>query len=128
MSTARIALGKDGEAYVATYLKEKGFTLSVLNYKTRAGEIDIIAKKAELLAFIEVKIRRTSYFPLSELIPVSKQKKILKAALLYISSNNLTSMIYRFDAALLEISPAGGYTITYLENAFTASTHGALLY
>ncbi len=129
MRYERIALGKQGEAFVVEHLKAQGFTICAQNYTTRLGEVDIIARKAEILAFVEVKIRRTAYFPLSELIPPSKQKKIIKTALSYIYAHKISKMIYRFDVALLEISDAGSYTITYLANAFTAPSHaGALLH
>lgn len=127
MSRERITLGKQGEAYVARYLMAHGFHICLLNYSTRQGEIDIIAKKEDILAFVEVKIRRTSYFPLSELIPPLKQKKIIKTALSYIANHKIRNMAYRFDVALLEISPLGEYTITYLENAFTAPHAGTTM-
>lgn len=127
MSTTRIALGKQGETYVADYLKAQGYSVCTLNYSTRQGEIDVIARKKDLLAFVEVKIRRTTYFPLSELISPAKQKKIIKTALSYILTHEIRHMAYRFDVALLEFSPLGEYTITYLENAFTAPANGSAL-
>lgn len=127
MTTTRIAFGKQGETYVASYLKARGYSVCALNYTTRQGEIDVIVKKKDLLAFVEVKIRRTTYFPLSELISPAKQKKIIKTALSYILTNKIRDMAYRFDVALLEFSPIGEYTITYLENAFTAPAKGSAL-
>ena len=129
MSSERITLGKKGEACVADYLKTQGFSLCAQNYQTRQGEIDVIARKDELLVFVEVKIRTKTYFPLHELVPYAKQRKIIKTAFSYILTNKIDEMIYRFDVALLEISPLGSYTVTYLANAFTVpetSGNGAM--
>lgn len=127
MSRERKELGNQGEAYVAAYLQAQGFSICAQNYAQRQGEIDIIARKNNLLAFVEVKMRRTTYFPLSELVSLSKQKKIIKTACAYIASYHLTGLIYRFDVALLEKSCTDSYTIIYLANAFTAPNQGALL-
>ncbi len=119
MSTREIILGKKGEELVASYLQKQGFIIQAMNYRIKAGEIDIIAAKHEVMAFVEVKLRQNPQFPLSELIVPAKQKKIIKAALWYIASKRLQDMVFRFDVALLE--PQGSeYTITYIENAFTA--------
>lgn len=122
MSTREITLGKKGEELVASYLQKQGFIILAVNYRIKAGEVDIIAQKKEVMAFVEVKLRKNPQFPLSELIVPSKQRKVIKAALWYISSNRLQDVVFRFDVALLE--PQGNdYTITYIENAFTASEY-----
>ncbi len=117
--THALNLGKKGEALVAHYLKKQGFIIRATNYTQRCGEIDIIAQKKEILAFVEVKLRQYKYFSISEVIVPSKRNKIIKTARFYIAENNLThNVIYRFDVALLE--PIGlDYTITYIPNAFT---------
>lgn len=128
MKTQHIQLGKQGEAFVAHYLTKQGFTICAQNYSIRQGEVDLIAQKDDILAFVEVKIRRTAYFPLSELVPRSKQEKIIKAALSYITRHKISDRAYRFDVALLEISATGGYTITYVENAFTSHSGAHALF
>jgi len=128
MSDERILLGKQGEEHVIKHLRSSGFTLLAQNYQQRQGEIDIIAMKEDLIVFVEVKLRRTSYFPLSQLVPTSKQKKIVKTAIFYILSNKLRDKIYRFDVALLEIFGTHDYRMTYIENAFTASRESSTLF
>lgn len=122
MTKERIELGKKGEEIIAQDLENKGFKICQKNYKVKFGEIDIIAQKNDLLVFVEVKLRRNPLFYLSELIVPSKQKKIIKTALWYISTNKINNKIYRFDVALLE-STNNDYTITYIENAFTQSSN-----
>ncbi len=124
MSNERSQLGKQGEDVVANVLKKNGFHICEQNYKTRTGEIDIIACKIDLLVFVEVKLRSTHHFNLSYVVDYSKQRKIIKTALSYIWSKKIAGMIYRFDVALLELSPGKRYTMNYIANAFTAPETG----
>lgn len=113
--------GKAAEQHIENMLIKKGCTILARNYAWRGGEIDIIAQKNEIIAFIEVKMRTTIYFALSEIITPLKQRKIIATARKFISEgNNNNKLIYRFDVALLELSENGMYHTTYIPNAFTA--------
>lgn len=116
-------LGSKGESLVADKLQQDGYTLLAQNYTTRTGEIDVIAMKNEVIAFVEVKLRRSQYFQLSQVIVPSKQRKIIKTAKLFIARNNFGAKSYRFDVALVEKQPTADFEITYIPNAFTES-HG----
>lgn len=117
----RATLGAAGEQAVIHWLKEHGYTILERNYRTRTGEIDIIAQKEEVIAFIEVKYRQHEYFNLSSVITPQKQKKIIKTALWYLTKHKDPSFAYRFDVALVE-SKNDQPTITYIENAYTTGT------
>lgn len=117
MSYQRINLGKKGEELVAKYLEKNNFIIIEKNFSSKYGEVDIIAQKDNVIAFVEVKLRQNPAFYLSELITGSKQNKIIKTALWYIGNNNFSDMIFRFDVALLE-PIKNDYKITYIENAF----------
>jgi putative endonuclease len=56
----RRALGRYGEELAAEHLQGCGFTVLARNVRTRQGEIDLIARRGSLLAFVEVKTRRVS--------------------------------------------------------------------
>lgn len=118
ISSNRLQLGKKGEQLVAEYLKKQGYTVCCINYRQRCGEIDIIAEKKEVRAFVEVKLRTTNYFATSQVVTPAKQKKIVLTARYY---NNLhptdQEKVLRFDIALLEQS-GDDYGITYIPNAF----------
>lgn len=119
MTTEKISLGKKGEDLVALYLQQQGYTICARNYTQRCGEIDIIAQKETVRAFVEVKLRQSHYFALSEVITPSKQRKIIAAARWYNSQERTQhDLIYRFDVALLE-HHGSDYDITYIPNAFT---------
>jgi putative endonuclease len=117
------ALGDTGEDAVVAYLEKQGFKICARNYTVFGGEVDIIAHKGEVLAFVEVKARSKSYFNLSEVLLPAKQRKIIKAARAYIyktygRQGSLQEMIYRFDVALLELQDSS-WNITYIPDAFT---------
>lgn len=114
-------LGSHGEEKVAAWLVQKGFAIQATNYRQRCGEIDIIATKDDILAFVEVKLRTHAYFNLSEVITPSKQAKIIRTAMMYIMENKIANKVYRFDVALLE-KQTDKYKLTYLPNAFTQKT------
>ncbi len=118
----RKQLGGSGEELVAQWLAERDFQILVRNYLCRYGELDIVARKKELIVFVEVKRRLTHYFSLSEVITPSKQRKILQAAKWFIASSSAGDCAYRFDVALIEEGEFGP-TIDYVERAFTAEMY-----
>ncbi|MGD9279831.1 MAG: YraN family protein, partial [Desulfobacterales bacterium] len=76
--------GEQGEALAARRLKKAGYKIIETNYRTRLGEIDIIAKDKDTIVFVEVKSRRSVYFgnP-KQAVTLQKQKKISLVALYY---------------------------------------------
>ena len=59
-ATARQSLGRQGEEIAARYLQGLGYELIARNWRTRAGELDIVARDGEWLVFVEVRTRRAS--------------------------------------------------------------------
>lgn len=80
--------GKKGEDVAVKWLAERGFCIIKRNFKSRFGEIDIIAKKGEITHFIEVKATSKDYEASYRLTP-SKYAKILKAIDFYLLSADL---------------------------------------
>lgn len=118
------ASGKIGEEFTAKLLTEKGYQIIDKNYHSHFGEIDIIAKDAKYIVFVEVKTREENSMvnPL-EAVTISKQKKIIKTALLYLQSHP-TNLQPRFDVAGL-VTNANDVTIlsvNYITNAFEGGT------
>jgi putative endonuclease len=78
-------LGEKGEGVAVKFLRKKGYKIIAQNFKTRIGEIDIIARDGEMLAFIEVKTRESiEYGQPFEAVNRFKKKKIVNVALLYL--------------------------------------------
>ena len=113
--------GRWGEERAARYLRRRGWHIEETNYSCRFGEIDLIASRRGILAFIEVKTRKDdSRGEAREFVTPAKQKRILSAASLYLAEHE-TERQPRFD--VIEIyAPQGAGTrfpkIFHLENAF----------
>ena len=116
MITSTKTTGNRGELAVAKKLHHDGFTILHQNYQIRQGEIDIIAQKDDLIIFVEVKTRKHQYFPLSQVITPSKQRKIINTAKWFIAQNKIVSALLRFDVALVTESKTP--IINYIANAF----------
>ena len=54
--------GAWGEAAAAAFLQAQGYTILARNFRTRWGEIDLVASDAKYLVFVEVKTRRSDHF------------------------------------------------------------------
>jgi putative endonuclease len=98
-------LGKKGEEVALRFLKKNGYRIIEKNYVCKLGEMDIIAKEKDTLAFIEVKTRTTTEFGPPQLaVNFSKQRQLSKVALNYLKEKHLEEVKARFDvvAILLE--------------------------
>jgi putative endonuclease len=97
-SRQNIYLGKSGEDTALNFLKENGYKILVKNYKTKLGEVDIIAYDKNTLCFIEVKTRDSLRFGSpQEAVSHFKQRQISKVALQFLKRNNLLNKKARFD-------------------------------
>jgi putative endonuclease len=122
MKTEIQGRGYTAEKLVADYLVLQGYTICCSNYTTRSGEIDLIARKGEVVAFVEVKMRSKHYFNLSLVVDRSKQRKIIITALQYAARNSYTHHVLRFDVALVEPDlESNTFAVNYIPNAFTGS-------
>ena len=54
---AKISAGAAGEVLAARFLRDKGYTITAANVRSRFGEIDILAEDGQYIAFVEVKTR-----------------------------------------------------------------------
>jgi putative endonuclease len=98
VSKQNLYLGKFGEESAIDLLKTNGYRILARNYKTKLGEIDIIARDKDTVCFIEVKTRHSDRFGLpQEAISRSKQRHIAKVALVFLKENNLLDKRARFD-------------------------------
>lgn len=116
--TQQTNLGSQGEQAVAQWLIARHFTILAQNYRTKAGEVDLIARKSELVVFVEVKTRTTAYFNTSTVVTYGKQQKIARAAQHFVLHNRLFNHVLRFDVATLTREANGSFAIDYIENAF----------
>lgn len=113
-------LGKLAEDFAARELAGQGCAILARNYRTRLGEIDIVAQKGGYLLFVEVKARKegSKVSPL-EAVTKGKQKKLLLAAGQYLAEHPAPWQP-RFDVAAVYMRAGRIVRMEYLENAFTA--------
>ncbi len=111
------------EQQALNWLKQKGLEAVEQNFNCRYGEIDLIMRDGDTLCFIEVKFRNSNAFGgTAYSIPTSKQHKIVRSALRYITLHKaLQSMNYRFDALFIQpqINQQQNH-IEWIQNAFSA--------
>src|SRR5438093_12977633 len=60
--TGRSVLGEEGERAAARFLEARGYRILARNYRTRRGEIDLIAEDGRVLEFVAVKVRLDERF------------------------------------------------------------------
>jgi len=109
--------GTDGEELAAGYLTENGHVILEKNWRFGREEIDIIAKKKDMLIIVEVKTRSGSFFgEPEEFVDRQKQRHLIKAANGYIEKNNLDLEV-RFDIIGVILS-GKKHKINHIEDAF----------
>ena len=119
MSRYRVELGKRGERKACDFLEYKGFQIVEQNYRTRYGEIDIIALDRKTWVFVEVKTRTgTEYGLAAEAVNGRKISSIVKTAGQYVEDHKLQDRPCRFD--VIEVYMADQITINHIMNAFEA--------
>jgi putative endonuclease len=118
MTIERKQFGKESEAIATGYLKKQGYEILKTNYRTRLGEIDIIAKDQQTLVFIEVKARSSNRFGNPKgAVTAKKQMKISMVALEYLKATRQIRAKARFDVISI-LKGAGTPQIELVKNAF----------
>ncbi len=110
--------GTQGEKLAARFLKKGGFKILTRNYRTRFGEIDIVAEDKGRLVFVEVRtLSAAARHSPEETITLKKQQKISRIALAYIQEKGLEDRLARFDVIAIKDSRPQP-TIRHLPDAF----------
>ena len=98
MPDTRKSLGSRGEEIAVKFLKKNRYKILERNYKSKLGEIDIIARDKDTLCFIEVKTRKNAHYGLpQEAVDKYKRSRLIKAALFYMKEKKLSDCSFRFD-------------------------------
>ncbi len=95
------SLGLSAETYAAWYLRLTGWRILKRRYKTKAGEIDLIAKRRKTVAFVEVKARKSRRAALEAVTPASQQR-IVRAAKIFVTEHPKAGFFtLRFDVVVV---------------------------
>lgn len=115
------ARGKVGEDAAVHWLEGQGYRIVERNVVNHAGELDIVARDGETLCFLEIKARSSgAYGPAIAAVDARKQRRISRAAALYIAVKGLHNTPCRFDVLGLDWEGTG-WRYTLVRNAFPYS-------
>jgi putative endonuclease len=118
MTQQRIALGKTGEDLAVAELERRGYAIVARRWRSRAGEIDIIARDGETLVFVEVKTREDRDFgDAAESVTMRKRRTIVRLAKAYVVEQRWIDRPCRFDVVTIHLD-AGCPVVNVYANAF----------
>lgn len=110
MSTS-FSTGRSAEQFAAEYLAKKGYKVLDKNWRTRFCEIDIVAKKNNIIHFVEVKFRRNNRHGSGlEAINFYKLRKMQFSAEIWVSANNWKG---KYQLAAIGVYPNG--TVEFID-------------
>lgn len=119
MTHARQALGLEGETLACRALDARGYRVLARRYRTRAGEIDIVARHEGAVVFVEVKTRRGGRFgDPADAVGWQKQHRIAAMAADYLARHRLTRVAVRFDVVSVRFAVDRPAEVTVIADAF----------
>ncbi len=123
--SANISLGICGEQAALKFYREHGYRLREKNYRVPCGEIDLILEKDRELVFAEVKARRSGRYGLpQEAVALTKQRRIIRAAMWYCQAKGLHGRLMRFDVVAVMFRSMSDFTLNHIPCAFDATDAG----
>lgn len=121
MVDTRRKLGNRGEKIAAKFLRKQGYQIIEKNYRSRLGEIDIVAKEDESVVFVEVKTRCSTHFGLpEEALSYDKRRRLSKLALGYLAHRRIKDTNCRFDVVSILMDNNRANHVKLIKNAFPA--------
>jgi len=120
VTLARQQLGRMGEDLAAAELERRGYAITARRYRTRCGEIDIVADCEGVLVFVEVKARADDEFgTAAEAVTPWKQRRLTRMARDYLTREGILDRPCRFDVVTVMFDRAEP-AIEVFVNAFDA--------
>ncbi|CAN5666904.1 hypothetical protein BH24CHL1_BH24CHL1_15400 [soil metagenome] len=109
-SERRARRGKEAEQYVVDLLTQRGYPIVERNYRTRSGEIDIVALEGDVLVFVEVRARTGTAFGIADdTVTYPKLRRIMSTALAFIEEHpEYADSYWRVDLFALALQANGG--------------------
>ena len=112
-----LTFGRRSEILAIDHLRSLGYRIVTSPYRTKTGEVDIIAWDGPVLVFIEVKARKNPDPP-EDSVGSIKQKRVIRAAKAYIARHHLHEVPYRFDILAITALPGSQPEFRLLRDAF----------
>jgi putative endonuclease len=114
-----LPFGRRSEIDGADYLRSVGYRVIASGYRTRAGEVDLIAWDGKILVFVEVKALHSTAPP-EDAVGYRKRQRVIRAAKSYIAQYRLQEAAYRFDVLAVTVLPGTKPQFRLLRDAFGA--------
>jgi putative endonuclease len=115
----RVSLGKSGEEIACRELRRRGYEILTRRFRTRLGELDIVARDGATIVFIEVKTRSNAHYGTpTEAITALKQRRVWLMASDYLQRQGLHDRPCRFDVVAISIDAEGRRLVEVLRGAF----------
>jgi putative endonuclease len=122
MGASHLALGAEGEERAARYLAQRGWRILARNARAAGVEIDLVATRGGVLAFVEVKTRRgRRHGAPEEAVDARKRSRLVRGAGAWLHEQRARARRVRFDVIVYEAQSDGTWTLRHFENAFDAS-------
>ena len=121
MSADAKELGARGEDEAARFLKKQGYRILERNFRSRLGEIDIVARDGDTLVFVEVKTRSgDSFGSPKDAIGKNKMRRITRGSMDYLRTRRKSGDVpARFDVVSVELKD-GRFSTEHIKDAFDA--------
>jgi putative endonuclease len=115
----RISLGKSGEDIACRELQRRGYEILTRRFRTRLGELDIVARDGATIVFVEVKTRSNANFGTpTEAITALKQRRVWLMASDYLHRQGMHDRPCRFDVVAITIDADGRRLVEVVRGAF----------
>jgi putative endonuclease len=120
----RHSLGAIGEKAALNHLKYEGYRIRAVNYRTKQGEIDIIAQEKDCIAFVEVRsLSSEEHGDAFSTVTNAKRHRLTKTAHQYLTKYKLTEVKWRFDFISVVVPEDGIPRVKLIRNAFPPVSH-----
>lgn len=121
MGADRVAVGQIGEDLACLELEHRGYAIIARRYRTRMGEIDIVARDGKTMVFVEVKARESRRFGEAvEAVTLLKRRRIVMVAQEYLVTHTQAECPCRFDVVSVHLGE-GHPVVEVYRNAFDAT-------
>jgi putative endonuclease len=118
--TSRRQVGQSGEQIAADYLRARGYQIVATNWRTRLGELDVIARQGSTLVFVEVRSRSTpTGGTAEESVGPDKQRRLLRVAEQYLAEH-APGANARIDVVAVSFIPGRPPDVTHIPGAVSA--------
>jgi putative endonuclease len=116
---ARVSFGKLGEDLACDELRRRGYVIVDRRFRTRCGELDIVALDGAVLVFVEVRARSSGRFGTPfDSITWQKRHRLSRMAAAYLCRRSLPDIACRFDVVGVTGTAGGTLNIEVVKNAF----------